>query len=95
MFWFVELENQKFKSPRIKFGLCQTILTGVGHLYVEILVWSPFPSVKHKLSFRATSRDSISFLIEILTEKYPPTASLSGYPNVAIIYSVFLASKDS
>ena len=38
----------------------------------------------------------ISFLsllgIEILMEKYPTTVSLSGYPNVAIPCSVFLAN---
>ena len=47
-------------------------------------------------SIRATPRDSISFLsllgIEILMEKYPTTVSLSGYPNVAIPCSVFLAN---
>jgi len=31
--------------------------------------------------------------IEILMEKYPPTASLIGYPNVAILHSTFLASQ--
>jgi len=43
---------------------------------------------------RQTLRHSIyiSFLlleIEILIEKYSPTASLSGYPNVAIIHFLF------
>jgi len=42
---------------------------------------------------RATPRDSLypSQLlgIEILIEKYPPRALLSGYSNIAIIYSDF------
>ena len=42
----------------------------------------------------ATLRDSLylSLLlgIKILIEKYPPTASLSGYPNVDILHSLFL-----
>ena len=31
--------------------------------------------------------------IEILMKKYPPTVSLSGYPNLVILHSVFLASQ--
>ena len=31
--------------------------------------------------------------IEILMKKYPPTISLSGYPNLAILHSAFLASQ--
>ena len=50
-----------------------------------------------KMLLRATPRDSLylSLLleIEILIEKYTPTASLSGYPNVAILYFSFLASQ--
>jgi hypothetical protein len=46
---------------------------------------------------RATPRDSLyhfSLLgIEILMKKYPPTAFPSGYPNVAILHSVFIASQ--
>ena len=45
---------------------------------------------------RATPKDSLYLFlllgIEILIEKYPPTASLSGYSNVAILYCSFLAS---
>jgi hypothetical protein len=44
----------------------------------------------------ATLKDSLYLFslleIEILIEKYPPTASLNGYSNVAILHSVFLAS---
>jgi len=46
---------------------------------------------------RATPRDSLYFFlllgIEILMEIYPPTASLSGYLNVAILHFTFLASQ--
>jgi hypothetical protein len=31
--------------------------------------------------------------IEILVKNYPSTASLNGYPNIAIFYSGFFASQ--
>ena len=46
-------------------------------------------------SLRVTPRDSICFLIvrnRDFGEKYHPTSSLIGYPNIAILYSEFLAS---
>jgi len=46
---------------------------------------------------RAIPRDSLFpfqlLEIEILIEKYPLRVSLSGYPNIAIIYFRFLASQ--
>jgi len=32
--------------------------------------------------------------IEILVKNYPPTASLNGYPNITIFYSVFSLAKN-
>jgi hypothetical protein len=47
---------------------------------------------------RVTPKDSLYLFslleIEILMEKYTPTASLSGYPNVATFISYFSLSKD-
>jgi len=31
--------------------------------------------------------------IAILVKNYPPTASLNGHPNIAIVYSGFFASQ--
>jgi hypothetical protein len=54
-----------------------------------------FKKIK-RISNRATPKDSISLLlleIEILIEKYLPTASLSDYLNAVLLHSVFLASQ--
>jgi hypothetical protein len=49
------------------------------------------------ITLRATPRYPLNpfklLEIEILMEKYSPTAYLSGYPNRAILYSGFLASQ--
>ena len=48
-----------------------------------------------RCGWRGTENKYLSLLlgIEILMEKYPPTASLSGYPNIALLHSAFLASQ--
>jgi hypothetical protein len=38
--------------------------------------------------------DSRELGIENLMEMYPPTASLNGYPNIAILYSDFSLDDD-
>jgi hypothetical protein len=50
-----------------------------------------------KLVYIATLKDSIFFLIvkniDFDGKKYPPTTCLSGYLNIAILYSGFLVSQ--